>query len=279
MGQFHSLLVIGLLLVGTVGSAEPSEIRGKVLFSFEGPHYLIQSGEYILRLKKKSLNHNLQGQLEKVGSNVDISIPFESIDMAWKSWSDEDGIKRYVAVQSKDLRSVPKLKQAGSNLVIVGEVLNPLEKSYAFVQAGNTFLRLKRSNADVQKALDKASAGPISLKVPVAAIDFVWTTEVESKSVAKSSADVSSVSVVEDQLMIKGQMLHSFQEPYVLVQAKDHIFQIKKSALSPLQLSKMEKSPSLVSVIVPPEGISLSWKVYSIQEANELAQRVPASSP
>jgi hypothetical protein len=267
-------LLAGALLLGTVHSEtrEPAlTVAGQVLFSFEDPHYLVQSGDFIFRLKKSGLSSSLQESLSTVGGRIRITIPVASIDMAWRAIDPKDRALGHVNVRPNDLAQAPGFKRAKNGFEIAGTVLPSFNDSYLIVQSGDSLIRIKEKPGDKGGALARAKAGDVlTLKIPPASIDLVWLARTNTplgRSPASQGTQPDIVAHMHDgQVLIRGRMHHSFQEPHVLIQANDTIYQIKKASLSPADAAKLEGSPSRVSIVVPEAGVLMNWRIYSLTE-------------
>jgi hypothetical protein len=260
------LIVVNVAIGFSIAEAKGKNIRGEVLYSFEEPHYLFQSGDFIFRLKKSELSLDNQKVLATVGSRAELQVPMDSIDLVWKAF-DSESLKKYVSIRKDELTKQKIFRHKNGTLWITGVVMSPMEKSFLTMQAGNVFVRLHVDRAHLNSLEpDKIHA----IKIPPTAIDFAWTADVRPSSRKKQPRqNQEEISALDGQVLIKGKLLHSFQED-VLIQSKDHVFQISAAGLSPLLLKKIKLYPLSVSVVIPPEAILMSWRIYSINEIENI---------
>lgn len=132
----------------------------------------------------------------------------------------------------------------------------------------------------------------IALKISSRHIEYVWPTVAlgtsccwngKSKTDYNATAEeiVAKVAESNGRIRLNGNLVLSLSEPYYLIQVKDAVYQLKKSALTNEQTKELNKVSlgSQISISVHQSAVNYSWNlkqnvsrnIASVEERDELS--------
>lgn len=250
-------VTFGFVVTGAMGA---SLVKGVVEYSFDRKYRLIQAKNFVYLVKADHLNREMELQFERVGSQISIELPPDSIANAWPitPFATENANRVSDSVMAPD-----SINADGKMLTLTGTVLPATSENDRFVQIGRNIFHVnveKFAASERQNLMQQF--GRATIHVPADSIGLVWTARPEDSgrepaSVNKSEPEHFDLS--DDWLSVTGIARYSFNDGMVEIQSGDTFFSINRLTLTKVQQDQASIPGNHVTLRVPAEAISMIW--------------------
>lgn len=234
-------------------------IQGKVWHSFDDELCVIESGSMFYYLSKKSMSVDSAQKLRQIGAEVSVVVPERAIKFV------ESTKLQRTEAQNKSPKERVEVKSGRINMK--GRLL-PSTENAASIAIENFVYRV-----DSNYIAPAAMPGEfIDVTMPVAAIKSVY--ELPQNIIRNHESDEPrGITVVsETEYNLRGEVLYSFTDAFVLLKVGNFIYRLQRGFLTTAQAAQLSHIGSDVNITVPASSIDSSW---SYDDGN--SQRMPAS--
>jgi hypothetical protein len=233
------VFIFGVVWLFSQSANSNRVLQGKVWHSFDGELCVIESGDKFYYLSKKSISQNSARELEQVGSHVSVVVPERAIKFV-----ETPGLQRLEA-SAKDPKEKVEVKNGRINMK--GRLLPSIEGTAASIEIENFVYRV-----DSNYIAPAAKPGEfIEVTMPVAAIKSVY--ELPSENGGNSDAKETGG------IAIRGEVLYSFTDAFVLLKVGNLIYRLQREYLTNAQTEQLNHIGSYVNITVPKTSIDSSW--------------------
>lgn len=240
-----------------------NRISGTVLYSFSESHCLVQTKTHVFRIRREKLTEAEIKLLKNVGSNIVISVPRQSIDMAWR-FAEPSSRTMASAVQVAPALA-DEVKSNGNLLQLRGKPMASFDEAHYLVQSNRYVYRIRQADLDEATRAKLASVGShVQFRVPAKSVDFAWALDGETRTFPRAPSLQEAPDEFRrsgDSVFIRGRLLPSLHEPHYLIQTDQRIYMIQQNTISKAEQEMLSKVGSQVSVSVPAEKIEMSWPI------------------
>lgn len=258
-----SVFFVFLLVWGFSQTANSNKVlRGKVWHSFDDTLCVIESDNNFYYLHKKSVSKDVAYELTQVGKEVSVVVPENAIKFVENPTVANTNIKF-----ASDPVETVEVKDG--KIRMKGKLLPSTEGNTYSVEIGNFVYRIGQGYI----ASNTKYGEHLELVLPVSAIQSVY--ELPHNPLKKPSLEeAGEISLLaNDQYNIRGEVLYSFTDAYVLLKVKGLIYRLERDFLSTQQMEQVSHIGSAVNITVPARSIDSYWNAES--DFSDL--RLPAS--
>ncbi len=270
--RFVSAVTVWSLLIGasTIGAVQHREVevKGRVLASFDEDYALLETKSKMFRIRVSELSSLQRQNLKRLSSEMKLRVPASAIDLSWSIYP-----SRKLGVPVVRLEQPPKamerLKSHDGYIEIVGRKLPSIPSETAFVQVNNRVYVIHKDRISVE-ARENLESGEVNAVIPQGSLLFSW--KIDSAKPQQAVRERHSIELAGNNVKIVGRALHSFEEPYALIQADNAILRLQRANLSKEQGTLLNDVGSTVNMKVPGEAISYLWRVGEDKEPVKMLQ-------
>lgn len=246
-------------------SSDNIRISGRTLSTFAEDSFVLETDKYNYKIEKTILSKEVVRMLERASGQsklVQVEIPRKAIQYIWPSRkvnvSDSDTRKysqftQRLAVEAKENKGLVSLK---------GTSVYSFSEPYFLVEVGQSIYQLKKSSLSKEQRslLDAVYPGDrVEIAVKKSAVGLSWNFKQSVARGVASAQPMDEVKYFGSSIQVKGTLLHSFDDPFVLVQSQDAIYQIRRNEISTLVPKALDRPGSSVQLQAPVRAVELIW--------------------
>lgn len=247
---------------GAFTKEENIELKGISLFSFTPSHYILQGDKYVYKINKSALSSTLQEKMENSSANgkyMVITIPKASVEYLWMS--PEQNTTNYKKMIQKINQEA---KEHKGQLTLVGKVAFSFADDFYLIQVNEDVYQIKKANLgkDVHDLIARAGVGgQVNIVLPSQSVNLVWSYRVApARSTASVTRFEDKAILKNENLEIKGTVLLSQDEPLVLIQSENTLFQLERAKLSSEYKKYLDNPGSRIEISAPIAAVKFVWE-------------------
>jgi hypothetical protein len=287
-----SYLFLALSLLGPIhapaqaGSEVTASITGKALFSFTMDYFFIQTDRYVYKIRKAGLSEELQAKLERASLQselVQVPIPRAAIDFLWPANFDRAPDRRPIEFQklASDLKS--EVKTGDGQVKLTGTIALSFSEGFFLVEVNKAVYQIRKSaltEAQVKQIAGTGVGERVSTTVPVSAIDLSWSFS-DSPDRRVAAAEIpDEAKVNHGEVSLKGTVLYSFNDPMILIQSDDVIYQMDRDSVKTGTPDALNRPGTKIKLTAPVEAVQFMWstrgeQIQFSQLGSELGGHLP----
>lgn len=246
-----------LLAATSSASAEDLQIQGKSLFTFSGQHFVIQAEKAFYLIEKRGLPPATLSRIENSTGNsetISVDIPRSEIDYIWPNPD---------SLPSGKVAEVIEEPKAEKGRIILRGSLNVSfsEEHFLVVDQNSVYHISKSSLSDMEiEKFSKAGFGAhLVIAVPEEAIKGTWTfIQAPSRKIA-SIEEPDSANVHKSMLTLRGTILYSADNRFVIVQSGPTIYRLRRNGIGTKRPELLDLNGSRVNLTVAVANIVAYW--------------------
>jgi hypothetical protein len=282
--KYHFLYFCLLSIVSFgAGAKDSDQSRTAVaaVLSFEDSYYLLQTDHDFFRVEKSKLAPELRADLDRAVETGDprgFAIPHQAISYAWPVSPSPESETPFFP-QNHSTPSNDRISRHGEEVEVAGTLAISFQESqYIVLSNGKLYLIFKSSlGENVNQRLDKIVPGErVTIKIPgrtlVEAGRFAFPAD--SNPVA-GSAEPEGIKTRGRHLTIRGVVLHSFNDAFVVLRANQNYFQLDRARIEVPIRGNLNLPGSFVKVRAPLEAVKFIWTIPANE--NRPSVRAPAA--
>jgi hypothetical protein len=158
-----------------------------------------------------------------------------------------------------------------------GNTAFSFSEAFFLIQVNDGVYQIRKSalSSEQIEHLTKAGAGgEVDISIPTKAVDLAWSFKQPVIRKTASVENTDKVKMGKSEVGLIGTVLYSFDEPLVLVQSNDVIYQIQRKMISTATPAAFDNPGSKVQLTTPIEAVQFVW---SGDVKNVEFKRAPAS--
>lgn len=238
-------------------SAEDLQIQGKLLFTFSGMHFVIQAEKAFFQAEKKGLPPATLSKLEKsTGSNemIAVKIPRSKIVYIWPNVGP-------VPVGTVTEIAEEPIAEAG-RIILRGTPQVSFSEEHFLILDQNSVYQITKSalsEKEIEKFAKAGLGARIVIAVPEAAIKGFWSFKQNPSRTIASIEEPDAVEVRNSMLTMRGTILYSADNQFVIVQSGPTIYRLRRNGIGTKRPELLDLNGSRVDLTVAVANIAASW--------------------
>lgn len=242
-------------------------LNGNALFSFTTEHFFLQTDRYVYKIRKDVLPSQLIDRLDEASLQnelVHVSIPRSAIVFLWpaKLEKSRGSGERDFTKLAKDLKSSVQTKNG--QVTLTGSIALSFSEGSFLVEVDSAVYQIKKSALTSTQLLQLSGigiGGRVTATVPQNAIELSWSFRQQPNRKRVTIQIPDGVRTSEGEVLVSGTVLYSFNDPLVLIQSDEVIYQMDRSLLTTQTPDALNVPGSKIQVTAPIAAVQFAWSV------------------
>lgn len=239
-------------------------LTGRALYSFSTEYALIATESHIYKILKSNISEEDLAQINHSSiqnNTISINVPKSSIEFLWpyRPQLGEEAAEKFNASSSALLIEA---KANDGEVALNGKTTLSFSEPFFLVQSENQVFRIAKSKLSKNQYNSIANTGlgnRLSIAIPKESVQLAWSIQEPNTQNQKSLHQEEIYSIEKKTINVTGIVLLSFDEPLVLIQSKDMIFQFNRENIQADIPSHLNIPGAMVKIRAPLSALKFVW--------------------